>query len=159
MRDALEDAGHEVKIVATDAATNFFKGQHLMTALDENEWGLYRAHDRVLHIELVQWADAFIIAPCSANTLAKLSVGLCDNLLTSCARAWNGPMILALAMNTQMYKHPATTEACNKLMNWGHLIVHPQEKTLFCGDTGIGAMAQIDDIVRCLDYPNITNPL
>src|SRR5580658_6984917 len=98
---ALAEAGHAVKIVATDAATYFFDvtslGPHSADAgrqrdpsvvvLDEDEWpgrtsgDLYERGDAVLHIELRKWADAFVLAPLDANTLAKLAVGLCDNCL------------------------------------------------------------------------------
>jgi len=68
----------------------------------------------VLHIDLAKWADIFVIAPCSANTLAKLAYGICDNLLTSVARAWDAdrPLVIAPAMNTHMWTHPHTAVRC-----------------------------------------------
>lgn len=70
-----------------------------------------------MHIELRKWADCLLIAPLSANTMAKISNGLCDNLLTNVARAWdyNKPMILAPAMNTMMYENPITKKQITKL--------------------------------------------
>lgn len=162
MVNDLEDMGHTPLIVITEAAWPFLPKSLRSSSCvyrDKDERRTYKNQKLVLHIELVKWSQAFIIAPCTVNTLAKLSTGLCDNLLTSCARAWNKPLIIAPAANTNMYNHPATREACLKLSNWGHVIVPPQEKTLFCGDTGIGAMAQIDDIVRCLDYAAVKSPL
>lgn len=107
--------------------------------------------DPVLHIELRNKAIALVIAPCSANTLAKISNGLCDNLLTTVARAWdmNRPFIIAPAMNTHMWNHPLTkkqlaTFSCFSLNN---TIIEPQSKMLACGTEGIGAMADIDSIV------------
>ncbi|EGD80802.1 phosphopantothenoylcysteine decarboxylase [Salpingoeca rosetta] len=102
----------EVKVVATHRALHFVVSQEvggIVTDLDEWEsWK--RMGDSVLHIELRKWADIFVIAPLSANTLAKISNGLCDNLLTCVTRAWNfsKPMIVCPAMNTFMWQHPAT---------------------------------------------------
>lgn len=81
---------------------------------DEKEWLMWeKLGDEVLHIELRRWADAFVIAPLSANTLAKLANGLCDNALTCTARAWDpseAPLIAAPAMNTVMWEHPLTSQ-------------------------------------------------
>ena len=117
---------------------------------DEDEWAAYENNNKVLHIELMKWADVFVIAPCSANTLAKLANGICDNLLTCVARAWdfNKKIIIAPSMNTLMYTHPITKNHLDTLTNWGYIIVPPIEKKLYCGDVGIGAMAHIDDIVK-----------
>src|SRR5439155_25384267 len=80
--------------------------------LDEDEWPgeRYRRGDAVLHIELRRWAEVLLIAPLDANTLAKLALGLTDNCLTCVYRAWERarPVLLAPAMNTLMWEHPAT---------------------------------------------------
>jgi phosphopantothenoylcysteine decarboxylase len=138
------------------------------------EGNRYLRDDPVLHIELRRWADLFMIAPLDANTLAKLAAGLCDNCLTCVWRAWETtrPAILAPAMNTLMWHHPLTRrhflqliELANQppppadyglaeTLDWlnarcGGLltIVGPIEKTLACGDEGLGAMAEVDDLV------------
>jgi len=124
---SLRELGHEVKIVATNASTYFFRadeiglisdGQRDRAALilDEDEWPgrgsgkQYERGDPVLHIELRRWADLFLIAPLDANTLAKFSAGICDNCLTCVWRAWdqNRPVMLAPAMNTMMWEHRLT---------------------------------------------------
>ena len=117
---------------------------------DEDEWAIYRKDNTVLHIDLIKWADAFVIAPLSANTLAKMANGICDNLLTCCARAWNfeKPFIVAPSMNDRMYSHPITNKHLDTLREWGIIVVPPQTKELFCGDVGLGAMANIDDILK-----------
>ncbi|CAF1018461.1 unnamed protein product, partial [Adineta ricciae] len=98
------------------------------------------------------WADVLLIAPLDANTLAKISVGICDNLLTNVVRAWdlkNGkPLIVAPAMNTAMYEHPLTRQQLDLITNtFGYVEIPSIEKTLMCGQTGIGAMASVESIV------------
>jgi phosphopantothenoylcysteine decarboxylase len=126
---------------------------------DAAEWRTYGrvGADAVVHIELRAWADALLIAPASAHTLAKLAGGLADNLLTCVARAWpfaDGvvakPLLIAPAMNDAMWAHPATAEHTAKLKSWGVRVVEPVEKKLACGDTGVGGLAAVADIVRAL---------
>lgn len=110
----------------------------------------WRKDDSILHIDLCANGSALVIAPCSANTLGKLANGLCDNLLTTVARAWdlNRPIIVAPAMNTRMWEHPATEMHLEALRDFGYSIVYPQTKQLACGTTGVGAMADIDNITK-----------
>jgi phosphopantothenoylcysteine decarboxylase len=116
---ALSQAGHEVRVVATAAATYFFDPLEIgrdKVFLDEDEWPRrgqgqrYQRDDAVLHIELRRWAEVLLIAPLDANTLAKLAGGLCDNCLTCVWRAWDlsRQVVLAPAMNTLMWQHPLT---------------------------------------------------
>tara|TARA_B100000795_G_scaffold21142_1_gene14085 strand:+ start:49 stop:744 length:696 start_codon:yes stop_codon:yes gene_type:complete len=119
--------------------------------LDEHEWKYSNVGDSVLHIELRKWADLMLIAPGSANTIAKLAQGLCDNLVTCVARAWDvrDPLIVCPAMNTLMWEHPLTLQHLNVLQNQlGYQIIDPVIKTLACGDTGQGAMASVETIVK-----------
>jgi phosphopantothenoylcysteine decarboxylase len=119
---ALAKAGHQVRVVATDASLYFFDPAEVgpagakVVTIDADEWpgrdaGLrYERDDPVLHIELRRWAELFVIAPLDANTLAKLANGLADNCLTCVWRAWDPgrPVLLAPAMNTLMWEHPLT---------------------------------------------------
>lgn len=191
--DRLQQAGHTVKVVPTSAALYFFDPTQVKrdsnaplvrdpetVILDEDEWPgraegrLYHRQDRVLHIELRRWADLLLIAPLDANTLAKLSNGLADNCLTCVWRAWDRsrPVVLAPAMNTLMWEHPATgrhlrqlaadagapdmapgTDLLEMVLQISRTcallsIVAPQIKKLACDDVGIGAMASLDDIVQ-----------
>lgn len=144
----------KVSFMETDSAEHFTnsKAGATITYNTEWEWHLYHKDKIVLHIELVKNKDVLVIAPLSANTLAKIAHGICDNLVTCVARAWdfNKPFIVAPAMNTNMWNHPITKEHLDKISSWGVKIVPPVEKTLFCGDTGIGAMANIDDIIKLI---------
>ena len=122
---ALRDAGHAVRVVATDAALYFFDPAELGASplddpalppgpvhRDADEWpkGGYHRGDPVLHIELRKWADVLIVAPLDANTLAKFALGFSDNCLTCVFRAWDfaRPVVLAPAMNTLMWESPVT---------------------------------------------------
>ena len=185
--EELQKAGHHVKVVATRAALYFFDAAALVGGtsrrnrdvliLDEDEWPdrddgrHWQRGDQVLHIELRRWADVLVIAPLDANTLAKLALGVCDNCLTCVWRAWdrNRPVVLAPAMNTLMWGHPATSRhlaqiaadagmappalALDDLVMWINAncpklrVVAPQNKRLACDDVGVGAMASVADVI------------
>ena len=101
------------------------------------------AHDPIAHLELTANAEVFLIAPASANTIAKLAAGMADNLLTSCALAADCPTVLAPAMNSRMYEHPATRENLRTLRGRGVQIVEPTAGRLAsAGEQGIGRMAE-----------------
>ncbi len=151
---ALQAVG-EVRLVATDAGKRFLELAEdalpagLAPLDDEADWRQWRRlGDPVLHIELRKWADALVIAPLSADALAKMANGFADNLLLSVARAWDfrKPMVLAPAMNTLMWEHPVTAGQLRTLENWGAIVVPPVAKELACGDTGNGGMAAPDSI-------------
>ena len=103
------------------------------------------------HIQLRRWADIVLIAPLSANTLAKLSNGICDNLLTSLMRALNPnrtKVYVFPAMNTHMWDHPFTAKQLEILKSINYQVIGPIGKLLACGDIGLGAMTEWQDIVR-----------
>lgn len=155
-----------VDVIITEKAKPFINMSSLCDVLEkrygflyteESEWtwrrngnlvNKWEKDDPVLHILLREQSSALVIAPCSANTMAKIANGICDNLLTSVARAWdrNRPFILAPAMNTHMWNHPVTTEHMVKMIDWGYTIVKPQTKMLACKAYGQGALANIGDI-------------
>ncbi|MBI2064925.1 MAG: phosphopantothenoylcysteine decarboxylase [Candidatus Yanofskybacteria bacterium] len=153
--DELQHCGFQVKAVATEPSLFFWNqsGVQFPVYRNRDEWPAeYIPKSPILHIDLRNWADTLVIAPLSANTLAKMANGIADNLLTSIVRAWDRSkkVIIAPAMNTHMWDHPATKEHLDTLMRWyPHLtIVNPINKLLECGDVGIGAMAEVHQIVE-----------
>ncbi|CAJ0957215.1 unnamed protein product, partial [Mesorhabditis belari] len=121
---------------------------------DRDEWSMWRERgDPVLHIELRKWADALLIAPLDANTLAKIANGLCDNLLTSIVRAWDSekPLYFAPAMNTMMWANPITHQHRKVLQEFfQYKEIQPISKMLMCGDTGAGGMATVQMIATVM---------
>lgn len=142
-----------IRICVTEHSQHFFDKEKLSELIDiftdADEWTWSKRTDPVLHIELSKWADIFLIAPLDANTLAKIANGQCDNLLTCVARAWEltKPLIVCPAMNTKMYEHPLTSQQLSVLKSWGYHEIPVIAKTLICGDTGLGAMAEVSTIV------------
>lgn len=130
----------------------FSEKYNIKIYFDNDEFDLYsKDESRVLHIELRKWADAIILAPLTANTLGKITNGLCDNLLTSIVRAWdfNKKGFFCLAMNTLMYENFITEKQIKILLNEFHFIQIPSKvKKLKCGDYGIGGIADTDDIIK-----------
>lgn len=107
--------------------------------------------DPVLHIVLRDWADMMLIAPFSANTLALISNGICNNLLTSVVRAWDlkKSVIVCPAMNTAMWDHPFTQKQLDILIAppFNYQVLGPLEQLLECGDIGMGAMTKPPQIL------------
>jgi phosphopantothenoylcysteine decarboxylase len=145
----------QIRVVLTEKAKQFVDLEQIQPSaevlLDENEWKMWKNRgDPILHIDLVKWADIFVIAPLDANTLGKMSSGICDNLLTCIARAWDveKPLLFCPAMNTRMFLHPITSRQIEDLRDFGYYEIKPISKTLMCGDTGIGAMAEVNIIAN-----------
>ncbi|TVU12192.1 hypothetical protein EJB05_45825 [Eragrostis curvula] len=143
----------EVRAVATKASLHFVDRQSLPSGVvlytDDDEWSTWKKiGDEVLHIELRKWADIMVIAPLSANTLAKIAGGLCDNLLTCIVRAWDyrKPLFVAPAMNTFMWNNPFTERHLQTISQLGISSIPPVTKMLACGDYGNGAMAETSQI-------------
>jgi len=152
--NGLRNTGHEVKIILTKSAQKFitklsFTSQGFETYTDENDWD----YNGVLHIDLKDWADYILIAPCTANTLAKISNGIADNLATSVLRARSKNIVISLAMNTDMYNHKITDEQKERIRNRELSIyfIEPVTKKLACSVDGIGALPGTRTIVEFMD--------
>lgn len=164
-----------IRVILTKSGSKFLSGQSAeqpsaesLTSIpnvdgihyDEDEWVVpWTREAPILHIELRRWADVLAVVPMSANVLAKMTGGLCDDLLTTVVRAWDtavaakGPSILvAPAMNSMMWTHPLTAQQLAVLQDWPWVeVLPPQSKTLACGDTGQGGMCDWKEIVGVIE--------
>lgn len=150
--------GHAVRVVQTHASERFvgkasfaaLSGAPVLTSEFERDpaRGAFPDqappdHDPLSHLELVANADVYVIAPASANTIAKFAAGLADNLLSSCALAATCPLLIAPAMNNRMYEHPATQANLGTLRERGAIIVEPDVGRLASlGEEGVGRLAE-----------------
>lgn len=137
--------GNEVQVVMTPAACQFVTPLTFQTlsrnsvCVDSFERPATWVPD---HISLAVWADIVLVAPASANTLAKMRMGIADNLLTSLLLATKAPVAVAPAMNDGMWTSAATQENIDVLRSRGVLVISPDEGALACGTSGLGRMAE-----------------
>lgn len=145
----LQKAGLRVKVVMTRNATRFVGPVTFKTLTREPvAVELFDAPgDPVHHISLAKEADLFLIAPCTANVIAKLARGVCDDLLTTTALATTAPLLIAPAMNTAMWQAPVTVENLQTLRERGFEVIEPASGMLACGDAGQGRLASVEGIV------------
>jgi phosphopantothenoylcysteine decarboxylase/phosphopantothenate--cysteine ligase len=139
----LVKAGHDVVPLVTPGAERFVTAE-TFRALARRP----AAEDVYLHLTR---ADLLLVAPCTANTLAKLAHGLADNVLTEAALAHRGPVLVAPAMNPRMWAHPATRANAETLRARGVVLVGPDEGETAEGELGVGRMSEPDEIVRAAE--------
>lgn len=140
--------GAEVKVIVTENALNFAAKTSLET-LSRNplNYKQFEIDDyKPEHISLADWADIFVTAPVTANTIGKFAAGICDNLLTSVLCAFKKPIVLAPCMNTGMWENPAVQKNIEVLKQRGVIIIEPETGFLACGTEGKGRMADINII-------------
>ena len=149
----LRDAGAEVRVVMTRGAQAFVtpltfqavSGQPVHTELLDAA-----AEAGMGHIELARWADCVLVAPATADVIARLAHGLADDLLSTICLATRAPLLLAPAMNQQMWLNPATQGNCSLLRERGIRLIGPESGSQACGDTGPGRMSEPADLVAAL---------
>ena len=149
----LQKAGVRVKVVMTKSATEFIQPAMFRALTREPvAVGLFddAPGDPIHHISLAKEADLFLIAPCTANVMAKLAHGIADDLLTTTALATTAPLAIAPAMNVNMYDHAATQENMKTLAARGVRFIDAGEGYLACGDVGRGRLAEPGDIVAAV---------
>jgi phosphopantothenoylcysteine decarboxylase/phosphopantothenate--cysteine ligase len=139
----LVKAGHEVVPLVTSGAERFVTAETFRALARRPS-----AEDLYLHLTR---ADLLLVAPCTANTLAKLAHGLADNVLTEAALAHRGPTLVAPAMNPRMWSHPATRANAETLRARGVALVGPDEGETAEGELGVGRMAEPEDIVQAAE--------
>lgn len=141
-------AGANVRVVVTPNALNFVTKLTLenlsnnQVFVDDFNVEEYKPE----HISLCDEADIFVLAPATANTISKVANGICDNLLTSVLCAFNKPVLIAPAMNTNMWNNKFVQENISKLRACGYNFIDPESGFLACGTTGVGRMAEVEDI-------------
>ena len=137
-----------VRVICTPNALNFVTKLTLQN-LSQNEVGIeeFEIPDfKPEHISYADEADIMVIAPATANTIAKIANGICDNLLTSVVSAFKKPVIIAPAMNCNMWENPIIQENIQKVYKYGYEIVEPETGFLACGYNGTGRLASLDKI-------------
>jgi len=150
----LQDRGFDVSVVMTRSATEFVTELTFRT-LSRNPVGVDMfepaADWRPDHLALADRADVFVVAPCTANVLAKMAHGIADDLLSCTALSVTCPVVVAPAMNTKMWQHPATQANVKTLAGRGVIFAGVGTGHLACGAEGKGRMAETDDIVRIVE--------
>ena len=148
-------ANYDVKVVMTPEAKNFVTPLTLETLSSNRVYEQqFCPRDNTQHISLCSWADAFIIAPLSANTLSKIANGICDNLLSSVFCAYIGekkPIILAPAMNCGMWENPFVQKNLETLKNAGCKILEPEYGFLACGTENKGRLCELKKIFEAIE--------
>ncbi len=148
----LVKAGAEVKVIMTDGAKDFVspltfgtlsKNKVLTNLFDEDTWAN--------HVILGRWADAMIIAPASCNTIAKMANGICDNLLLAVYLSSQAPVLIAPAMDEDMWQHPATQRNIKLLTQVGNLLLPVNKGELASGLSGEGRMAEPEEMIKYLE--------
>lgn len=144
--------GAEVKIIMTQSATDFVspltlstlcKNEVLIQLSENNSWAN--------HVMLGRWADVMLIAPLSCNTLSKMCIGACDNLLLAVYLSATCPVVVAPAMDEDMWHHPATENSINTILGFGNYVISVTNGELASGLIGEGRMAEPEEIILWLD--------
>jgi len=150
----LVKAGAEVQVVMTPDATAFITPLTLATLSDRpvlTEYFDKQTGEWSKHVHLALWADLLLIAPASANTLAKLAHGLCDNLLCAIYLSAKCPTFVAPAMDLDMWAHPSTQHNIKTLVGYGNTLIPPAQGELASGLVGVGRLAEPEDMVRFIE--------
>jgi len=146
----LQDAGAGVRVILTPNAARFVSPLSLAAVSNHgvivDQWG-DSGHGGVDHIELARWAELLLIAPASANVLAKLAAGIADDALTTYALAHRAEVLVAPAMNTYMLAHPTVQQNIETLRARGVGIIEPVNGLLACGEEGAGKMPDVPELV------------
>ena len=151
----LVKAGAEVQVVITPAGKEFITPITLSALTQEpviSDFFSQRDGTWHSHVALGLWADAMLVAPCTASTLGKMANGIADNMLITTYLSMKAPVFIAPAMDLDMYQHPTTQQNMERLRSFGNHIIEPQSGFLASGLEGKGRMEEPERIVEALDY-------
>lgn len=147
----LKKAGHEVRCAATEHALEFVTRVTLETVSGAPLYSDLFASGHTEHISLKDWGEMLVVAPATANIIGKVALGVADDALSTLLLAFSGkPVIMAPAMNCEMWAHPAVQRNIETLKGWGIRMVGPEEGELACGVNGMGRMAEPEQIVAAI---------
>ncbi len=147
-----QKAGAEVRVTMTPSATRFV-GLETFASLSQHEVAVEifpddkQSTDWTRHINWGEWADLFVIAPCTANTLSKITSGISDNMLTSTVLAARCPLLICPTMDGEMYESPTVTENLKKVQDFGYHVLEPETGFLASGLEGKGRLPEFEDIL------------
>ena len=152
----LREAGNEVRVVATDAAFRFVPEETLSIAAGagvHTDVTWWEQSGRVEHVSLARWADLVLIAPATADSMARAAIGLGDDLLSATILAGAKSVLWAPAMNPEMWQSPATKRNVATLKSWGHRFVGPAEGLMASAEEepGVGRLAEETEIVAAVE--------
>ncbi|GAB6065519.1 bifunctional phosphopantothenoylcysteine decarboxylase/phosphopantothenate--cysteine ligase CoaBC [Aquifex pyrophilus] len=149
----LKREGHRIKVLMTPFAEKFISPLTFHTLSGEKVYTEKVWEEEPLaHINLARWADVFLIAPSTANTISKIANGISDNLLTTTVLAYKKKLLIAPAMNTVMYRSEPVRENLEKLRKWGHIIIEPEFGILACEEVGEGKLANVERLKDWVNY-------
>ena len=147
----LKKAGHEVRCAATEHALEFVTRVTLETVSGAPLYSDLFASGRTEHISLKDWGEMLVVAPATANIIGKVANGIADDALSTLLLAFSSkPVIMAPAMNCEMWAHPAVQRNIATLKGWGIQMVGPEEGELACGVSGVGRMAEPEQIADAI---------
>lgn len=147
----LKEAGFSVTVVMTKEAEEMIRPVVFQSLSGNKVYrGLFDAPEtwEIEHISLAQEADLVLIAPATANIIAKITTGICDDLLTCITCATKAGVLICPAMNENMYQNRITQENIKKLKTLGYKFVEPRRGRLACGKIGIGCLAEVETIIK-----------
>ena len=153
--------GAEVQVVITPSGKEFITPVTLSALTQKpvvSEFFSQKDGSWHSHVDLGLWADAMLIAPCTASTLGKMANGIADNMLITTYLSMKAPVFVAPAMDLDMYQHPTTTANIQKIKSFGNIIIEPASGFLASGLEGKGRMEEPEAIVEGLENYFITHP-
>lgn len=150
---SLRKLGAEVEVIMTESATKFINPITFETMSNNKVYTDMWVHpDKVLHIDITNDVDLFLVAPATANTVAKVAAGIADNLLTTAILASKAPVVFAISTNTNMLLNPITQRNIEFLQGLGYDFIDANEGQLACNTVGKGRMAEPNEIIEYIEY-------
>ena len=151
----LTAAGAKVNCIMTDNARQLIRSKSFEAVTHQAVFtGLWSSPEdhKINHISLAEQADVIVVAPATANIIAKIATGICDDLLsTTMCVCWNKPVVIAPAMNSNMWSNPVVQKNVETVKQMKFTLIGPETGRLACGSTGPGRMAEPQDIVKAIE--------